>query len=285
MNKIRFVGLIVFMLIIPSLTISAENIEKNKTPIHPDDDVPIWNVDDSWTFFISEFSVDYTYEALNIVMNGQINDFKWTVSDTSGPNYIVDVEGRVSASFEGAFPIGDSVLNVAGDIKPNRNKITGTIVLTKTNLEIVDFDAEIKGIANVQILPLPFKLPLPIKISADAELSTAFPLFNFPLHILKFWNLPDMDITMYTSFGGYFGIIQIPMTFYTHYAWTPLAFSVLVQETVTVPAGTYDAWKIQSLIGDYFVYYYSPVVGNLIKIEVNMPRGGIQGELIETNYS
>ena len=149
----------------------------------------------------------------------------------------------------------------------------------------MDFNAEIKGIANVKIHPIPIKLPLPIKITADAELSTVFPLFNFPLFAPKFWNLPEMDITMHTSFGGIFGLINIPISFYKPFSWIPFAFSVLDKVSVTVPKGTYDAWKIQSLIGDYFEYYYAPVVGNLIKIEVNMPRGGIKGELIDTNYA
>ena len=284
MKKIVIVGLIIIMLAVPNLIVSAENIERVNSPITPNDDVPIWNVGNSWTFQISEFTADYTYEALSIMMSGQINDFKWTVSDTSGSNYIVDVEGTVSATFDGVFPLGDNVINVNGEIKPNRNKISGTLILTKANLEIVDFDVVITGIANTQIHPLPFKLPLPIKITADATLSTAFPLFNFPLHVLKFWNLPDLDLEMATTFGGRFGLLSYPLTFYTSYAWTPLAFSVLVKETITVPAGTYDAWKVQSLIGDYFVYYYAAEVGNIIKIDVNMPRGGITGELSEFNY-
>ncbi len=285
MKKNLIVGLLIFMLAIPSFITSAEHTGTVKSTINLDDDVPIWNVGDSWTFAISEFSVDYTYEDLNIVMNGKIDDFKWTVSDTSGSSYIVDVSGKVTASFEAAFPLGGNVLNVNGDIKPTLNKITGTIVFTKSNLEIEDFNAAIKGIANVQIHPIPIKLPLPIKISANADLSTVFPLFSFPLHVLKFWSMPDIDIAMHTSFGGIFGLIKIPITFNTHYSWTPFAFSILVKESVTVPAGTYDAWRIQSIIGDYFEYYYAPVVGNLVKIDVNMPRGGIQGELIDTNYS
>ena len=96
--------------------------------------------------------------------------------------------------------------------------------------------------------------------------------------------MPEMDITLQTNFGGIFGLIKIPIKFTTHYSWTPLAFTCLNMESVTVTAGTYDAWKIQSLIGDYFEYYYAPAVGNLIKIDVNMPRGGIHGELIDSNY-
>jgi len=286
MRKFGMVGLIIFMLVVPGCVVSAENIETINSPINPDDDVPIWNVGNSWTFQISEFSVDYTYEALSILMNGQINDFKWTVSDTSGPNYILDVQGKVSATFEATFPFGDSTINVNGDIKPNRNKIIGTLVLTKTNLEILDFDAEVKGIASVQIQPLPFKFPLPIKITADAGLSTAFPLFNFPLHLLKFWNLPDIDLEMKTTFGGIFGIISYPLTFYTSYPWTPLAFSILEnKQSVTVPAGTYDAWKIKSTLGNFFEYYYAPDVGNIIKVDINMPLGGIKAELISTTYA
>ncbi len=285
MRKNAIICLLVFMLVIPSFIATANNIETIRPTSNQSDDVPIWNVGNSWTFSISEFSVDYTYGDLSIVMNGKIDDFKWTVSDTSGSNYIVDVEGKVTATFAGAFPLGENVINVEGDIKPNLNKITGKIIFTKTHLEIVDFNAEIKGIANVKILPLSFKLPLPIKIIANADLSTVFPLFNFPLHLLKFWNMPEMDIDLHTAFGGILGLIQIPISFYTHYSWTPLAFSILVQESITVPAGTYDAWRIQSIIGDFFEYYYAPAVGNLIKIDVNMPRGGIQGELIDTNYA
>jgi hypothetical protein len=285
MRKNVIISLLALMLVIPSFIATAETTEKSNPIINQSDDVPIWEVGDSWTFFVSEFTVNYTYGDLNIVMDGQIDDFKWTVSDTSGSSYIVDITGKVSATFACAFPIGDNVLNVNGDINPARNKITGKIVLTKSNLEIEDFNAEIKGIASVQIEPLPIKLPLPIKITADADLSTVFPLFNFPLHLLKFWNMPDLDITMYTTFGGMFGIIKIPITFYVSYSWMPLAFSILVQESITVPAGTYDAWRIQSLIGDYFVYYYAAEVGNLIKIDVNMPSGGIQAELIDTNFS
>jgi hypothetical protein len=284
MRKFGLVGLLIFMLVISTFIVSAENIETLNSPINPDDDVPIWNIGNSWTYQVSEFSVDYAYEEISIVMNGQIDDFKWTVTDTS-TDYILDVEGKVSATFEGTLPFGSGILNFNGDIKSNRNKITGEIVFTKTNLEIVDFNAEIKGIAKIQIHPIPFKLPLPIKITANADLSTAFPLLNFPLKIPKFWNLPEMDIEMHTTFGGIFGIFSYPLKLTTHYSWTPLAFSVLAQETITVPEGTYDAWKIESLIGDYFTYYYAPAVGNLIKIEVNMPRGGIKAELTEKNYS
>jgi len=285
MNKITIVGLVICMLVVPSYISVAQVTDNHESTIIQDDDVPIWNSKDSWTFSISEFTVDYNYESTKILMNGKIDDFKWTVSDTSGSTYKVDVTGKVIASFEAALPFGGTVINVEGDIKPNLNKITGTIIFTKSNLEIEDFNAVIKGVASIAIQPLPIKLPIPIRISVNSVLSTIFPLLQFPLHTLKFWNMPEMDIKMNIKFGGIFGIIKIPITFTTHYSFVPLAFSCLSMESVTVPEGTYDAWRIKSLIGDFFEYYYAPEVGNLIKIDVNMPRGDVHGELIDTNYA
>jgi len=285
MRKIAITSLFIIMLIIPSFISSAVATDTIKSTINFDDDVPIWNVGDSWTFSISDFWVNYSFGDLSIIMNGKIDDFKWTVTEVSTTSYKVEITGKVTTSFEAAFPVGESVINLEGDIKPSLNKITGTIIFTKSNLEIEDFSAIIKGIAKLAIQPIPIKLPIPIRISANALLSTVFPLFNFPLHILKFWNLPEMDIKMNTNFGGIFGLIKFPITFSTHYSWTPLAFTCLIMESVTVAAGTYDAWKIQSIIGDFFEYYYAPAVGNLVKFDVNMPQGGIHGELIDTNYA
>lgn len=93
-----------------------------------------------------------------------------------------------------------------------------------------------------------------------------------------------MDIITDINVGGIFGIFKIPLIAYTHYSWTPLAFSCLYKTSITVGAGTFDAWRILSLVGGYFDYYYAPSVGNIVKIDVNMPHGGIEAELKTTNY-
>lgn len=284
MRKIGIVGLLICMLVIPSFLASAEHTDTIKAIITLDDDVPVWNKEDSWTYIISDFWVDYSDEGIGISMNGIIDDFKWTVSDTSGTNYKVDVTGKISASYEASIPFVGRILNVSGTINPPLNRLTGTIIFNKSNLEIEDFTAVIKGITTLMIHSISIKFPIPIRITADADLSTPLPLFDFPLHILKFWAMPEMDITTYVNFGGIFGLFKIPIKIFTHYDWIPGAFSCLNKENITVKAGTYDAWKIQSLLGGFFEYYYAPIVGNLVKMDVNMPRGGIQGELKETNY-
>ena len=282
--KKAIICLFLCMIIIPSFVVSAEQID-NTNASDNNDDVPIWNNGDSWTYTVSDFWVNFSYQGNSIQMTGKIDDFTWTVSDTSGGTYTVDVTGEITANYELSFLLGSLVLNVGGTISSPLIKLKGNIIFDKSDLEIIDFNIIITGITSIMIHPLPIKIPIPVRITADAYLSTQFPLFDFPLHVLKFWNMPEIDIIANVNFGGIFGIFKIPITISKHFGWTPLAFSCLYKENIHVLAGDYDAWRIKSLIGGFFEYYYAPTVGNLIKVDVNMPRGGITGELKATNYS
>ncbi len=118
----------------------------------------------------------------------------------------------------------------------------------------------------------------------NADLSTEFPLFEFPLSSNKFWTLPDMDIVVGVQAGGIFGLINLPITFTTGYYWTPLAFHCKNKQDISVEAGTFNAWEIESTFFDLFKYYYAPEVGNIVKIDATMPNGDVHGELKSTNY-
>jgi len=284
MSKKTITFIFVCMLVIPGFIVSAEHINDAKESASYDDDVPIWITGDSWTFTASDFWANFTYEGKNIQMVGKIDDFKWTVVDTSGSSYKVDITGEITANYKITLPIGISSLQVSGTINPTWSNLKGTIIFGKTNLEIEDFNAEITGFTAIKIHPIPISIPILVKITANADLSTPFPLFDFPLHVLKLWNMPEINIITNLNLGGIFGLIKIPIIVSTHYDWIPFAFSCLYQDSITVEAGTYDAWLVKSLLGGFFEYYYAPIVGNIVKIDVNMPRGGIEAELKSTNY-
>jgi hypothetical protein len=211
-------------------------------------------------------------------MNGEIDDFIWTVTDDSS-NYEVEITGEVIASYEIIVPTGSSELHLEGTFGPPFNKLEGTIIFDKANLHIEDFNAKMNCLTSVKINNLPFKIPMFLKISTDTSFSTPFPLLNFPLQTLKFWNMPEMDIEADITINGILGLAEIPISGNVHYNWIPLAFSCLNMESIEVDAGTFDAWKIQSLLGGFFEYYYAPSVENIVKFEINMPRGGVEGEL------
>lgn len=259
---------------------------KESEPTNFDDPAPIWSVGNTWTYTINDFTVDYDDGTIKMIMDGRIDDFKWTVSDTSGSDYVVDFTGKLTAdSFEIYLPLTSFTLDVTGSINPSLTRLSGTIIFTKSDLEIKDISAELKGIALAKISPIPINLPIPFKMTVDSELSTVFPIFDFPLYDHKFWSLPEISATMNIKAGGLLGFIQFPITFFTSYPWIPLAFHCKPKTDVTVDAGTYSAYEISSTFFELFKYYYAPSVGNLIKIDATMPNGEVHGELKSTNYT
>jgi hypothetical protein len=287
MKKIVILLLVSAFLLSGSGTL-AKNIDiqqQSYQSISLDDNVPVWNISDQWTYTVHNFSVHYNQGGQLIYMNGKISDFTWEVTDTAGDFYTVAVTGKVSATYNITLSAQTSTLHLTGSFKPTLTRFKGTIQLTKSDLEIHDLSIQLRGISKMKINSIPFGILFPFKLTTEGDLSDDFPLFDFPLYEFKFWNLPDLTITMSSTFGGIFGIIQIPFTVGVHYSWTPLAFFTLDKQDVTVDAGTYSAYHIQSLIGDYCDYYFAPVVGNIVKFNLTLTNGEIQGELTSTNYS
>ena len=285
MRKKSIVILLVCMLVVPSIIVSGEKIESKKASSEEALDGPIWKVGHSWTYTVDNFWVNTTYQGNKVKMVGKIDDFKWIVTDVTDTTYVVSLSGDISAGYEVKTVLGNIILEFNGGIEPSSSRIKGTIIFDKTNLHIIDLDAQIICLSAVQFYNLPLRIPLVLKITADPSLSTPFPLLDFPLSTLKFWNLPEMDIDTDIRMGGILGIIGAEMTVHKHYDWTPLAFCCLVQSSITVEGGTYDAWRILSLIGGVYDYYYAPIVGNLIKFEFDLPSGGATGELKGYEFS
>jgi len=280
---IIFCTLIVLNISVIADELKNSQISKNSTFF--DDDVPTWYVGDSWTFTLNSFNVDYDVSGQKMFMGGSIDDFQLTVAETSGSSYKVDFSGKLTADYDIYLSSSSMTLDVEGTFNPSLTRLKGSIYFSKSDLEIEDVFGEIKGITMAKISPLPIALPIPFKWSIDGDFSTKLPIFDFPLHALKTWSLPEVDIKMNSQLGGIFGLINIPITFQTHYSWTPFAFWCWNSESITVEAGTFDAWRITSIIGDFFEYYYAPLVGNVVKVDIAMSNGNVQGELISTTIT
>lgn len=249
------------------------------------DDVPIWEVGDSWTYTINDFTIDFTETNQRLYMDGTISDFTWTVDSTSGSDYVIEFTGELNVEYIMFYSTGSTTVYVVGTFTPGLTKVTGTLTFTKSSLEIKDVTAEIRGISMAVIDPLPFALPIPFKITVDTDLSTVFPILDFPLSNNKLWDLPSISVQADVTFGGLFGLIKFPVKITTGYNWIPFAFHCKPQTSVTVPSGTYNAYEITSIFGSFFEYYYAPDVGNLIKIDAILANGDVHGELISTTYS
>jgi hypothetical protein len=285
--RLKILGIFVCSLFLLNIGAFAKPIfvyQNENQSVNFDDPVPIWNVDDSWTFTINEFTSNYDTESLRIIITGDIQDFQWTVSEVSSTDYTVDFKGKLTADYFEFFVASDaSSLQVTGSMRPLLTRLSGNIVFTKSDLEIKDINAELRGISMAKIAPIPIALPIPFRITLDGELSTVFPVLDFPLFAGKYWALPNIAATMNIEIGGILGLVKIPMTFYTTYPWIPLAFNCKPMTEVTVTAGTFDAYEISSTWFSMFEYYYAPNVKNIVKIDATMPNGNFNGELKSTN--
>jgi hypothetical protein len=250
-----------------------------------DDNVPEWEVGNSWTYTADRVLINYENQGQKVFIDGKIDDFTWTVTDTSDSSYYtVAFTGKLTANYDFIFSTTSGSIHLTGTFKNPLVRLKGTLVFTKDSLQIHEVYAEIKGLTMVKIASLKFSLPLPFKLTTNAGLSADFPLLDFPLTSLKFWSLPTIDVTLQTWIGGIFGIIGFPITFHVLYSWTPLAFYCQDKRDVTVIAGTFSAYKITSTIGEFLEYYYAPEVGNIIKINATLPNGAVSAELKSTTY-
>ena len=286
MKRIIVGIIIISLLLTTSISVALPQSQMLSQTTSFDDNVPEWEVGDSWTYTISNVTVNYDAEGQKVFINGRIDDFTWTVKDTSDSTYYkIGFTGKLTANYDIILSSTSRTIHLTGTFKNPFARLKGTILFTKESLQIHEVTAELKGLTAATIAPLKFRLPLPFKLIVNGGFSVDFPIFDFPLSSDKFWNMPNLDVTMQTNVGGPLGIIQIPLSFVTHYSWTPWAFHCQDKRDVTVAAGTFSAYKISSLFGDVFDYYYAPDVGNIIKIDAILQNGAVHGELKSTNYT
>ena len=212
-----------------------------------------------------------------------IKEIKTETENTN--TYSLEFTGKLNCEYEIYLTSPSLTFYVTGNFKDTLTNLKGNVVFTKSDLALRDISAEIKGISAAKISPIPIPLPIPFKATITGDLSTDFPLFDFPLYVPKFWDLPTMNIEMKVNFGGIFGFISIPITMTVQYQWTPLAFHCKDQGSVSVEAGTFNAYEISSTFFDLFDYFYAPAAGNLVKLDANMDNGEVHGELKSTNYT
>jgi len=286
MKKIGAIVIIGMFLLSGYSVVAASSVSNvSSHTVSPlDDNVPIWTTGNSWTYTVTNISVTYNQGGQQILMQGSIDDFTWTVTDVSGDYYTVSFTGKLTATYNLLLNSQTSSFHLVGSFTPKLTRLKGTIQFTKASLQVHAMAFQVLGITMAKINTLSFNLPIPFRLVSQGSLTADFPLFEFPLYTLKTWTLPDLTLTMSSTFGGIFGIIQIPFTVSVHYGWMPLAFWTFGKEDVTVPAGTFSAYRVVSLISDYFTYYYAADVGNIAKIDVTLPNGGIHAVLKSTTY-
>ncbi len=162
-------------------------------------------------------------------------------------------------------------------------------------------------IAENPFVPLPLPpLFIPLTVSLDADLAESLPVLQFPMDVGQTWSIPDtmltldgfiesiwlktanLAITVVNTILAWMEMEQLPpeltdllptidlqdllaMMGYDSTLDLPRlehAFACLSRETVTVPAGTYETFKVL-VLGGVATLYYAPEAERVVRSDVD----------------
>jgi hypothetical protein len=285
--KKKIIGIVVLMLVATTV-VSATNInvkEKIK-PTSSSVDVPVWKKGDSWTY-------NEQYQQIYYDPDGGIN-FIWihnctstyTVTNDTGDNYAVKM---TSKNNEGRLNIGIFRIKFT-----QFTKFTQEMQFRKTDLAYVNtFKNQEKG----PVIWLLGKIGLPIPAQySDIYESTLTPqvFLPFPLTAGTNGTLPSFTATGHEKMLLYWGLIKFIDSDYSFEY--PAQTYYCEMATITVPAGTYDAYNVSTDVyfgssHNYTWTYYIPEFGFYAKQvshadwgDTGKLTGDYKFELVSTTY-
>jgi hypothetical protein len=278
-------------MLVATMVVSATNdkLEENNfiTKYGVDDpvDVPVWEVGDSWTYNEQYNHFGYRKDGSTFLVWYHNCTSTYTVTDDTGDTYTVEL---TSEDTEGSILFG-----------PYRFKFTPFYKLTqeleyrKSDLAYVRISTQEKGpviwfIGNIGI-------PIPAYFSDIWEHSyePASEYLPFPLTAGKTGTFSSFTSTGYETLTLYFGLIKL-----YDYEWSDIEIPgsdyICEMASITIPAGTYEAYNISSDMGssqNYSYVYYVPEVGSYAKYSAHAeldvsgkPIMNNEFELVSTNY-
>jgi len=292
----KIVGIVVLMLVATTVvSASTINVKETTKSTSSNVDVPIWEVGDSWTYNDHWAVLMYprgVYSEAIFYWNSTIT---YTVTDDTGDNYTVMI---TSKNPEGWFSLSAPYYFKFTPFLKYSEEYT----FRKTDLGRVCSKYQIKG-----LLFWYFRLNGLLSIPAQAHLlgeQTFTPpvvLLPSPFTAGITGTLPPISSMGWETFSLYWGLYSVYDSLsLCRYLWDSPGPSTYTceMETITVPAGTYEAYKITATRDfgidghDIWQTYYVPEVGYHVKQYTNIDwnDGGapywIESlELISTTYT
>jgi hypothetical protein len=275
-----------------SVTSLAYNVTTEFDNKTMDDDVPTWEIGNSWNYDISKLYFKLNQSGQSMTLDISISDLLVDVLGTTDTAYRTTVSGNIG----GIFDYDDGANTTLGGIL-FITKISGDLNIRITDLAAEQANIVIRSIALVLEHPffIPIPIPIPLTITINIVQDTPRPLIDFPLYDGKEGIIPETNISANIKVDSI--VLKIlhsimsdfPEEIYLEQTITlPMLLYTIKEELVSVEAGNFTAYKIEFFQGLFGSLYYAPVVGNYIKAvaEINEMdfQLKIKGELKDTNY-
>lgn len=288
--------IIILMLLITSFTSTAENIpeynnikENNKTYFN--EDVPTWQINDYWTYDINKLDLKITQSGTQTNLSLIFTNFKLTVVSITNSTYNLNISGKV----QGSFLYNDSSGLLLGG-KFLFSKMSGSMQLRKSDLATISGELIIKSITLLNQNPLKIPLPIPLTIKVSIAHDSSRPFIDFPLYDQKLGTIseatPNIDIKVESIVLKilHIFIADIPSEIISHTGLlVPSIPYIATQESISVKAGTFNAYNIRLGLGLIGYLYYAPEVKNIVKLNIGIDllyqySMMFNAELINSNY-
>jgi hypothetical protein len=224
-----------------------------------------WDIGDSWTFDMQKI----IYKLGNLfVINGSSEEVIFRVTDENDKSYIVSFTGRINGEVTNGYLSNFVTMN-------------GRIVLGKNTFRIENVETTLHGIMFFTKNRVRSPIPLPFNFMMDVVFHPYLDIFPFPFISGRGCEIPSVLIENHVVVKV-FGKTQCNEAYF--FSFNNLPYFCSKEENITVPAGTYDTYRV------FFVeemnYSFAPEICNVVKISMNLCFGYfiMQGELISTNY-
>ena len=207
--RTKLIGILLSIMLLTTLLAVAQPIHttaitdqtKPKTATIADD-VPVWNIGDSWTYKVNELSLDISSENQTIQLFLSIPQLPLIVTETTGEYYTLSF--TTTANGEGNINIdrGEGPVNIS--LLVENMQISGLIRFEKSTLGIKEFKIGFENqkftlIINEQpYLPLPrFLQRLSVKVTSNIDIDSdkSISILSFPMDIGLAWNLSAANLS------------------------------------------------------------------------------------------
>jgi hypothetical protein len=276
--KTKIVGILVCMLLIATLAIPISALNKEYEPQTIGADVPVWEVGDSWTYYVDYFESDDN-ETLIYTLEGSLT---FEVTDDSGDSYILEGTGR---------PLGVIQYGNIGLRTSFLSRVTYDMKMRKSDLGFEYANYYLKGICWLTLGGIPLPVPIQIHGFKNTDFTPIQGFMPFPLTDGDSGTIPSIDFHIVTGTSLFWGIIPITDVDST-WGCEDLDYTVTADQ-ITVPAGEFDVYAVEAenYVEDHYNSWYCEEVGNVVKENILIYVGetsqvylSMDMELEETTY-
>ena len=219
-------------------------------------DIPTWYEGDEWLYTIDPLS----FSSPNGTFTGSIHNFKQTVGGITDGTYTIDITGDITGDV--------TVPGFSGELS---GEISGTSYIRVSDLAEISSEIDSQGTIEYMMIPIPYEM------NFYTSSSPALETYDFPLQVGEQWQLGS-----YTTVEGSFNILGVYEQSFNESQWVDKTVECTQQEQISVPAGTFDCYKIGRQTTQS---WYSTDVGNLVKSTVDQTGENMSLHLVLTLQS